>query len=65
MRRGETLTQAEIARAIKAAQATGLVVVELVASKQGVRLITAEGRAAAEPVGNNPWDRFLDDGKAQ
>lgn len=61
--RAAHVTQADIARALKAAQAAGLTVAEFITTKDGVRVVTAEGSGSTAAA--NPWDRFLDDGKAQ
>lgn len=61
--RAAQFTQAEITRAIKAAQAAGLTVYECIATRQGVRIVTKpDGR---EAPATNPWDRFLKDGTAK
>jgi hypothetical protein len=70
MRKGEALqagivrpaaiTQAEITRALKAAQAADLTVFSYIITKTGVRVITSA--EAAEEATANPWDRFLSDG---
>lgn len=58
--RRQAVTQYEIARAIKAAQSAGLVVAELVTTRDGVRVVTLPAKASCTP--GNPWDRFLVDG---
>jgi hypothetical protein len=60
---GGKVTQAEITRAIKAAQATGLTVFEVRAGREGVRVITSPP-ARAEISSVNPWDEVLTNGKA-
>ena len=62
--RTSSVSQAEITRALKAAQAAGLTVFEYFTTKQGVRVITTESGKGNMPA-SNPFDRFLDDGKAQ
>lgn len=59
-----SITQADITRALKAAQAAGLPVFSYVTTKTGVRVITSAAEAASEESAN-PWDRFLHDGKAE
>ncbi|RWD60683.1 MAG: hypothetical protein EOS36_20210 [Mesorhizobium sp.] len=57
-------TQADITRALKAAQAADLTVFSFVTTKNGIRVITSRGEPAGDEV-QNPWDRFLRDGKAE
>lgn len=74
MRRGEALqtgtgraaniTQADIIRALKAAQAADLKVFSYIITKTGVRVITSPAEVVGEDAAN-PWDRFLSDGKAE
>lgn len=63
--RAATVTQADIARALRAAQAAGLTVAEYVTTKDGVRVITTDGAARAAGRAANPWDEVFDDGAAQ
>lgn len=75
MRRGEALqagtgrapviTQAEITRALKAAQAADLTVFSYIITKTGVRVITSPTETPSEVGAENPWDRFLSDGAAE
>ncbi len=53
--------QADIARALRAAQAAGLTVAEFFTTKDGVRVVTTDGAAHAGGKAENPWDRFLTD----
>lgn len=56
------MKQIDITRAIRAARAAGLTVAEFVATKDGVRVITSQGKAASSlDDGRNPWDRVLND----
>lgn len=57
--RAAKLTQADTVRTIKAALAAGLIVSEIVATKDGVRIITGNGEAGAPAA--NKWDRVLGD----
>jgi hypothetical protein len=59
--RAASVSQSEITKALKAAQAAGLTVFEYIATKQGVRVITADGAKGGAPA-SNPWDQVLDDG---
>lgn len=62
--RSTTLTKAEITRTIRAAQDAGLTVFEVAATKQGVRIVTADGGAKGATVAENPWDKALSNGAA-
>jgi hypothetical protein len=44
-RRAATFRQADVTRAVKGAQAAGLQVAEVIASKEGVRIIAAGGES--------------------
>jgi hypothetical protein len=59
------VTQADIARALRAAQAAGLTVAEYFTTRDGVRVITTDGAARAGGRAPNPWDEVFDDGAAQ
>ena len=59
--RAQTIRQADISRAIKAAQANGLTVAELVTTRDGVRVVTLPAGAGGTGASPNPWDRFLTD----
>ncbi|AZO15683.1 hypothetical protein EJ069_13715 [Mesorhizobium sp. M2A.F.Ca.ET.043.05.1.1] len=64
--RAPVITQAEITRALKAAQAADLKVFSYVITKTGVRVITSPIETPNETdTAANPWDRFLSDGKAE
>lgn len=63
--RSATVTQSDIARALRAAHAAGLTVAEYVTTKDGVRVITTDGAARTAGKARNPWDEVLDDGAAQ
>lgn len=63
MNRASTLTQADITRAIKAAQAAGLTVFEVAATKQGVRIVTSEPADRTTGAAQNPWDGLLGHGQ--
>lgn len=63
--RSPHVTQAEIIRALKAAQAAGLTVFSYVTTKSGVRVFTSPADASANETAANPWDRFLSDGTAE
>lgn len=60
-----SITQAEITRALKAAQAAGLTVFSYVTTKTGVQVITAADDRREVADTSNPWDRFLSDGEAK
>jgi hypothetical protein len=61
MARNLAFKQADVTRAIKAAHAAGLTIAELIATRDGVRIITPEG-SKSRGTAANPWDEVLGDG---
>lgn len=58
--RNATFKQIDVTRAVKGALAAGIIVAEVIATKDGVRIISQAGRPA--PLsGANPWDEVFDD----
>lgn len=53
--------QIDIERAIRGARNAGEVIYEIIASKEGVRLVTHPAAAKTKPVAN-AWDEVFDDG---
>ncbi|TPI16576.1 hypothetical protein [Mesorhizobium sp. B4-1-1] len=66
-RRSASFMQSDVSRAVNGARAAGLIVAEVFANKDGVRIITVDGAKRGGPAtpAANPWDEVLDDGKAQ
>ena len=52
--------QVEIQRAVKAVMKAGINISEVIATRNGVRIVAAGGQASA--VAGNSWDEVLDDG---
>jgi hypothetical protein len=59
--RSATFKQIDVTRAVKGAIAAGITVREVIATKDGVRIISHDGRGTP-PAGNNPWDEVFEDG---
>ncbi len=60
--RAATFRQSDITRAVKGVQAAGLQVAQVIATKEGVRIIAVGGeRDTCEAA--NPWDCVLNEGQ--
>lgn len=57
--RSTGIRQSDIARAIRGAMQAGMQVGEVIATKNGIRIISA---SASATTSSNSWDEVLDDG---
>lgn len=62
MGKRSVLTQAAITRAVKALQASGMAVAEIVATREGVRIITKDGRGRSDDGAVAAWEKAIGDG---
>lgn len=59
-RRALGIRQSDIARAIRGAMQAGMEVREVIATKEGIRILA--GPTAGAPTSSNSWDEVLNDG---
>ena len=57
--------QIDITRAVKGALAAQIVIREVIASKDGVRIIIQQAGGRVAAGARNDWDEVLDDGKEE
>lgn len=58
-RRGATVTQADVSRAIRATKAAGLTIVRIVARPDGIAIETAEAPVTAPAPATEPRKRIV------
>lgn len=60
-RRNDGIRQSDIARAIRGAMQAGMDVREVIATKDGIRILSGPGAPVAS-ASSNSWDAVLDNG---